>query len=291
MPRRSTGTRQIRTWSSDDDVRFWRVSSSRRRQDHSATDDACSVSVSGGLSLLNTILYTIAPCSLGHLLLAAGDRGICHLRLGDDPRQLEERFRLVLPQARLAPASDRIHAWCDALVHYIDDLDGASEPPKLPLALQGTAFQRRVWSALSAIPCGEVRSYREIAEQVDVPRGARAVANACANNPVAVLVPCHRVVPSAGGTGGYRWAQWRKRRLLAREGVRLNRDASSSSGQAVPSWDEKSDVESGTSIRTRRRPRDRTEAHLDPTAPSLTSAARPFTDPNSPVVVRGTTGG
>lgn len=163
--------------------------------------------------------FTIAPCDLGHLLLAAGERGICQLRLGDDPDILSRRFCAAFPNARGAAVDDPLHGWSDAIVRRLNQLESQDAETGIPLELAGTPFQRRVWSALCAIPRGETRSYGEIADAINLPKGARAVASACARNPVALLVPCHRVLPRSGGTGGYRWGSWRKRWLLERERV------------------------------------------------------------------------
>lgn len=164
-----------------------------------------------------SIRYTTARCALGYVLLAAGERGICQLRLGDDPAGLTRGLCAALPGASPALPGDPLHAWSAEVVRRLDDWGGHGAPPELPLELRGTPFQLRVWEQLQRVPAGEVRTYAELARDLGVPRGARAVASACARNPVALLVPCHRVVPSGGGCGGYRWGSWRKRRLLARE--------------------------------------------------------------------------
>jgi AraC family transcriptional regulator of adaptative response/methylated-DNA-[protein]-cysteine methyltransferase len=163
------------------------------------------------------IRYLTAPCSVGHVLLAAGERGVCQLRLGRSQRSLVRDFLAALPSARPAPAADPLHRWCAAVVGHLDAWGGEGEPPKLPLELGGTLFQRRVWKQLMRIPAGEVRTYGELAASIGSPAAARAVARACATNPVAVLVPCHRIVPKAGGTGGYRWGSEIKRALIERE--------------------------------------------------------------------------
>ncbi|MBW2230667.1 MAG: methylated-DNA--[protein]-cysteine S-methyltransferase [Deltaproteobacteria bacterium] len=164
-----------------------------------------------------SIRFTTAACELGHVLVAAGERGIGHLRLGDDPAELVRGLRAALPAASPAEPGDPLESWCAEIVRCIDDWGGRGAPPELPLALRGTPFQIRVWDQLQRIPAGEVRTYGELAREVGQPGGARAVASACARNPVAILVPCHRVVPNGGGCGGYRWGRWRKQRLLERE--------------------------------------------------------------------------
>lgn len=177
-----------------------------------------------------TVRYVTAPCSLGHVLIAAGERGICHLRLGDDRSKLVRCFRDALPDARPPDThDDPIVAWCVAIVREIDAWGGNGAPPDLPLELRGTPFQRRVWQALRDIPSGEVRTYGAVARDVGRPNGARAVAGACARNPVALLVPCHRVVPSSGDAGGYRWGRWRKNVLLEQESTGRARRAGTGS--------------------------------------------------------------
>jgi len=171
-----------------------------------------------------SIRYLTAQSSVAHVLLAAGDRGICQLRLGSSASALVRDFLRALPGARLAGSDDPLRGWCDDVVRHIDAWGGRGAPPRLPLELVGTMFQRRVWKQLARIPTGEVRSYTDVAVAIGSPNAARAVARACATNPVAVLVPCHRVVPKDGGgsanscgVGGYRWGSEIKRALLERE--------------------------------------------------------------------------
>ena len=159
------------------------------------------------------IRFAVGACALGSVLVAATDVGVCAIFLGDQPealvRALEDRF----PRAELVggdPAFDETVASVVALV------DGSGSGA-LPLDLRGTAFQRRVWDALRRIPAGETATYAEIAAAIGEPTSSRAVAQACGANPVAVVVPCHRVVRSNGGISGYRWGVERKRALLARE--------------------------------------------------------------------------
>lgn len=162
------------------------------------------------------IRYTVVDSPLGRLLVAATPRGVCAVTLGDDDRALEAALRDEYPKARLekaeGSAGDDFASWVEAVVA---SLDGG--PLDLPLDLQGTAFQQRVWRALQEIPRGETRTYSEIAARLGHPSAARAVAQACASNRVALAVPCHRVVRADGDSGGYRWGADRKRRILARE--------------------------------------------------------------------------
>ncbi len=138
---------------------------------------------------------------------------MCAIFLGDEPealvRALEDRF----PRAELTGGDPAFDALVARVVALVDGRDG----PELPLDLRGTAFQRRVWDALRRIPAGKTSTYAEIAAAIGEPTSSRAVAQACGANPVAVVVPCHRVVRSDGGISGYRWGVDRKRALLARE--------------------------------------------------------------------------
>ena len=175
--------------------------------------------------MCTTIRYALGECRYihahahAHVLVAAGERGICQLRLGEDRAALEAGLRGIFPGARRADPQAPVVAWCAAIVARLEAWDGRGGPPDLPLELRGTPFQLRVWEALREIPVGEVQSYAEVARGLGVAGGARAVAGACARNPVALLVPCHRVVPKSGGVGGYRWGERIKRWLLAGEGA------------------------------------------------------------------------
>jgi AraC family transcriptional regulator of adaptative response/methylated-DNA-[protein]-cysteine methyltransferase len=160
--------------------------------------------------------YGLYACSLGRLLVAASPRGVCQVRFGDDDRALTAALARELPFAVLARDDAGLSVWSEALVRYVD---GRSSRLEIPLDVRGSRFQQRVWAALRAIPRGATRSYGELAEQLGNPGAARAVARACAANPTAVAIPCHRVVPLRGGAGGYRWGAERKRALLEREGV------------------------------------------------------------------------
>ncbi len=166
----------------------------------------------GGEGLCIRFAATGSP--LGKLLVGATSKGVCWVGLGDSSRELERELRLDLPRADLVRDDDGLRGWVDAVVK---EVAGASPEGAVPLDLQGTVFQLRVWRKLMEIPPGETRSYGAVAAEIGRPAAARAVAGACAKNRVAVLVPCHRVVPVGGGIGGYRWGGERKRVLLARE--------------------------------------------------------------------------
>jgi len=160
------------------------------------------------------LAYAIAPSSLGRLLVAASERGVSAVRLGDSEAGLVDALRAEFPAAEINRDDAGVGAWLKAVLERIE---GGPPHADLPLDIRGTAFQQRVWDALRAIPFGEVRSYADVARSIGQPTAARAVARACATNPVAVIIPCHRVVPGSGGTGGYRWGAERKRELLERE--------------------------------------------------------------------------
>ena len=166
----------------------------------------------GGLGM--RLAYAIAPSPLGRLLVAATERGVSAVRLGDSDATLFDSQRAEFPAAEHVRDDAGVGAWLEAVLERIQ---GGPPHADLPLDIRGTAFQQRVWDALRAIPFGEVRSYGEVARSIGQPTASRAVARACATNPVAVIIPCHRVVPGSGGTGGYRWGAERKRELLDRE--------------------------------------------------------------------------
>ena len=147
----------------------------------------------------------------GRLLVAATDRGLCAVRLGDRARDLVAELKREFQGAIFEPGGDALREPVRALVAY---LAGDRSFPELPVDVQATAFQRRVWEAICAIPAGQTVSYSELARGVGSPDGARAVAQACARNPVALVIPCHRVVAKSGKAGGYRWGAQRKERLL-----------------------------------------------------------------------------
>ena len=167
-----------------------------------------------------SIRYTTTDTPLGRLLVAATTRGICSVTLGADDAELEARLAAEFPKA----ARERVDAgreeWLDAVIARIASQLGWSDadaPALPPLDVAATAFQWRVWNALTRIPAGETRSYGELAAALGQPKAARAVGNACGNNRLALIVPCHRVIREDGSPGGWRWGVERKRQLLARE--------------------------------------------------------------------------
>jgi AraC family transcriptional regulator of adaptative response/methylated-DNA-[protein]-cysteine methyltransferase len=160
------------------------------------------------------IHYTIVDCPLGRLLVAATERGLCAVSLGNDDAELEAVLFTEYPAASIQRDENNLSSWVNALLRH---LSGQQPHLDLPLDIQATAFQRRVWEELRAIPYGQTCSYSKIAERIGDSKKARAVALACANNPVAIVIPCHRVVRNDGNIGGYRWGVERKQMLLAQE--------------------------------------------------------------------------
>ncbi|RPJ01169.1 MAG: methylated-DNA--[protein]-cysteine S-methyltransferase, partial [Chloroflexi bacterium] len=160
------------------------------------------------------IRYTMIETALGCLLLAATERGICAVQFGESPAALQGSLEAEFPRARCTRDDEGLAGWAAALR---SSLAGAPDGTGLPLDVQGTAFQQRVWSELRAIPRGQTRTYTQIAEAIGQPSAARAVARACATNPAALVIPCHRVVRAGGALAGYRWGIERKRALLEKE--------------------------------------------------------------------------
>jgi AraC family transcriptional regulator of adaptative response/methylated-DNA-[protein]-cysteine methyltransferase len=161
------------------------------------------------------IRFAIAQCSLGAILVASTEKGICSILMGDDPdalaRDLQDRF----PRAELVGAEPEYDRLVAQVIGFVEAPEIGLD---LPLDVRGTAFQQRVWQALREIPAGRTVTYSELAAIVGAPRGARAVAGACAANAIAVAIPCHRVVRNDGSISGYRWGVERKAALLEREG-------------------------------------------------------------------------
>jgi AraC family transcriptional regulator of adaptative response/methylated-DNA-[protein]-cysteine methyltransferase len=160
------------------------------------------------------IRFAVGQCSLGALLVAATDKGICSIALGDDPEALVRELQDGFPSAQLIGADQAFESWVAKVV-------GLVEAPRLgldlPLDLRGSAFQQRVWQALREIPPGSTLSYTELAARIGLPKAVRAVARACATNTLAVAIPCHRVIRTDGSLSGYRWGIARKQALLDRE--------------------------------------------------------------------------
>ncbi len=163
------------------------------------------------------IRFAIGECSLGSILVAASERGVCAILMGDDPdalaRDLQDRF----PRAQLMGSDKKFER---VVAKVVGIVEAPAKGLELPLDVRGTAFQQRVWEALQKIPAGSTVTYSQIAKRIGAPKSVRAVASACAANALAVVIPCHRVVRNDGGLAGYRWGVERKRALLKREARR-----------------------------------------------------------------------
>jgi AraC family transcriptional regulator of adaptative response/methylated-DNA-[protein]-cysteine methyltransferase len=166
----------------------------------------------GGLGM--KIGYTIAKSPLGKVLVAATERGVSAVYLGDAENAMIAELREEYPRAEIVPATDSFQRWVREIMQRIE---GKRPRLELPLDLQATAFQRRVWQELQRIPRGRTRTYSQVARSLGQPKAVRAVARACATNPVSVVVPCHRVIREDGQLAGYRWGLSRKEQLLEQE--------------------------------------------------------------------------
>jgi AraC family transcriptional regulator of adaptative response/methylated-DNA-[protein]-cysteine methyltransferase len=158
--------------------------------------------------------YVVRPCWLGSVLVAGTDKGIAAILLGDEPAALAQSLRSRFPGTPLLGPDQRLDGLADEVVRFVEAPTGGLEAP---LDLRGTDFERRVWLALREIPAGSTATYSEIATRIGAPHASYDVGQACASNPLAVVVPCHRVVRKDGTLAGYRWGTRRKRALLARE--------------------------------------------------------------------------
>lgn len=160
------------------------------------------------------IEFGIAACALGRVLVAATSRGLCAVQLGDDDRALRADLLQRFPHAAIGPGGPAFQRTLERVVRLVER---PAACPHLPLDISGTAFQRRAWKALQQIPAGTTVTYAELAARMGHPKAHRAAASACGANPLAVVVPCHRVVRADGGLGGYRWGPARKQALLGAE--------------------------------------------------------------------------
>ena len=171
------------------------------------------------------ITHATAGTALGPLMIGATDRGVCFVQFGESAEALEDALRREYPEARLGKAAEPwpapLRAWINAVEEH---LEGASQGLDLPLDVRATAFQMRVWRVLQSIPYGETRTYKQVAEAIGDPKSARAVAQACARNPAALAIPCHRVLRASGELAGYRWGLARKKELLNRERTACSAD-------------------------------------------------------------------
>lgn len=162
----------------------------------------------------DSIRFGTGKCSLGQVLVASTEKGVCCILLGDDPAEMLANLQDRFPTARIF-GGDADHA--KRVAEVIDCLEAPRAVFGLALDAKGTPFQQLVWQALREIPAGSTVSYATIAERIGSPKSVRAVAGACAANPIAIAIPCHRVVRSDGNLSGYRWGIERKRALLLRE--------------------------------------------------------------------------
>jgi len=160
------------------------------------------------------IKFAIGQCSLGAILVARSEKGVCAILLGEDPEELVRDLQDRFPKAKLIGGDEEFEKLVAKVVGFVE---APALGLDLPLDVRGTAFQQRVWEALRKIPAGATASYAEIAERIGAPKAVRAVAAACAANKIAVAIPCHRVVRKDGDLSGYRWGVARKRALLAKE--------------------------------------------------------------------------
>jgi len=169
-------------------------------------------------SKARAIRFCVCRCTLGSLLVAGTERGVCFVRFGAREAEVEVQLKQAFAFAELERVeSGAVAEWGRTIADYVD---GRAHSAEVPLDVSGSRFEERVWRALREIPLGETRAYSDVARRVGSPRAARAVARACAVNPVAVVIPCHRVIEKGGGLGGYGGGPSRKRALLQREGAR-----------------------------------------------------------------------
>ena len=160
------------------------------------------------------IYHTVVACSMGRLLVAATDKGVCSVKLGDSDQKLEAHLQAEFPSANHQPDGGHLAIWTAEILSY---LDGEKTGLDLPVDIQATAFHQQVWQMLRTIPYGETRTYQQIAQMLGKDDASRAVGTACGANPVALVIPCHRVLRKDGGLGGYSWGLDRKKSLLAME--------------------------------------------------------------------------
>lgn len=172
----------------------------------------------GGAGML--IGYSTVSSPVGHVLVAATENGVCAVKIGDSDAALVGDLRREFPAAEIRVNQKPRSEWIEAIAQH---LRGQAPSLDLPIDVRATAFQWKVWRALQRIPYGETRAYADVARSIGKPKAVRAVARACATNPVCLVVPCHRVVPASGGAGGYRWGSERKEQLLATEKRRAKR--------------------------------------------------------------------
>ena len=160
------------------------------------------------------IYHTVLACPMGRLLVASTDQGVCSVKFGNSDPKLRENLRTEFPSANHQQGGGHLAVWAAEILSY---LDGENTGLSLPLDLQATAFRQQVWQMLRTIPYGETRTYQQVALALGKESSSRAVGTACGANPVALVIPCHRVLRKDGGLGGYRWGLERKKSLLEME--------------------------------------------------------------------------
>lgn len=165
-------------------------------------------------SRIEPIEFSIVNTAFAAILLARNTRGVCAILLGDTPAELYTDLQQRFPKAQLNRNDQALQSW---LTQVTDFLTAPLTPMDFPLDIQGSDFQKSVWAVLQKIPVGKTLSYTEVAERLHKPKAVRAVANACAANPLALVIPCHRILRADGGISGYRWGVERKQALLAKE--------------------------------------------------------------------------
>ncbi len=166
--------------------------------------------------MFQRIFYQTLNCSYGILLIAANSHGICAIKLGDDSQKLINELHSEFNNHELIQAKTELDQYSKPL---LDSLYNKKTLPDLPCDLTGTPFQKQVWQFLKTIPSGKTYSYSDLAKAIGQPKAIRAVASACAKNQIAMIIPCHRIVPKSGGVGQYRWGAERKRKLLSMESL------------------------------------------------------------------------
>jgi AraC family transcriptional regulator of adaptative response/methylated-DNA-[protein]-cysteine methyltransferase len=167
---------------------------------------------------MHVVRFVVTPYSLGSMLVAASDAGICAITFGDDAQELLEHLQKKFPTSELIDGGKALEKLAKNVLAFVEE---PTREFSVPLDLRGTAFQQSVWKALKKIPVGTTATYADIARTIGHPKAVRAVAQACGANPVAVAIPCHRVVRSDGSLSGYRWGVERKAELLRREQIRI----------------------------------------------------------------------
>lgn len=191
--------------------------SSSRLYEHAASELGMTPSTYRNGGAGTAIRYSVVACSLGKVLVAETERGVCAVRFGESSRELTAELRREFAFGEI---TEQITG-SDLVRRVVACIDGHAIDPDIPLDIRGTAFQAKVWETLRKIPRGQTRTYAQIADAIESPSAVRAVANACGANPVAVIVPCHRIVRTDGTMGGYRWGMERKKKLLDQEAGNL----------------------------------------------------------------------